>query len=95
MKKLLNVLAAAVLVIAVVPISSFASHSYIANKYTPEEEKQLMAEYDELFDKWVAAGLSRDDIEDKTSDWLAEKNVSMSDPLINYTDKHEMKYFGK
>ena len=41
-----------------------------------------MAEYDELFDKWVAAGLSRDDIEDKTSDWLAEKNVSMSDPLI-------------
>lgn len=95
MKKLLNMLVAAVFVIAVVPAVSFAGDSYVANKYTPEEEKQLMNEYDALFDKWVAAGLSEDDIFEKTTDWLGEQNVSMSDPLVDYTEKHEMKYFGK
>ena len=54
-----------------------------------------MNEYDALFDKWGAAGLSEDDIFEKTTDWLGEQNVSMSDPLVDYTEKHEMKYFGK
>ncbi|MDY6375170.1 MAG: hypothetical protein SPL69_03560 [Succinivibrionaceae bacterium] len=95
MKRIIFLIAIIVSVSLTSAGTSFAANPNQAHKYTAEEEQLLEKEYDELFEKWIAAGLSKDEIEDKTFDWLGQKNVSMNDPLIDYTDKHEMNYYGK
>ena len=91
-KILFSLLAAALLVLA--PITeSYAENSGIAKQYTAEEEKQLIKEYDELFDSWVSDGLSVEEIYEKSLMWCDEKafssRSSVPDHMIKKVEQAE------
>ena len=91
-KIIFSLLAAALLVLA--PITeSYAEHSGIARQYTAEEEKQLIKEYDELFDSWVSDGLSVEEIYEKSLMWCDEKafssRSSVPDHMIKKVEQAE------
>ncbi len=91
-KIIFSLLAAALLVLA--PITeSYAENSGIAKQYTAEEEKQLIKEYDELFDSWVSDGLSVEEIYEKSLMWCDEKafssRSSVPDHMIKKVEQAE------
>ena len=85
-KIIFSLLAAALLV-------SYAENSGIAKQYTAEEEKQLIKEYDELFDSWVSDGLSVEEIYEKSLMWCDEKafssRSSVPDHMIKKVEQAE------
>ena len=91
-KIIFSLLAAALLVLA--PITeSYAENSGIAKQYTAEEEKQLIKEYDELFDSWVSDGLSVEEIYEKSLMWCDENafssRSSVPDHMIKKVEQAE------
>ena len=91
-KIIFSLLAAALLVLA--PITeSYAENSGIAKQYTAEEEKQLIKEYDELFDSGVSDGLSVEEIYEKSLMWCDEKafssRSSVPDHMIKKVEQAE------
>ena len=85
-KIIFSLLAAALLVLA--PITeSYAENSGIAKQYTAEAEKQLIKEYDELFDSWVSTGLSFEKIYENSLNWADEKRISSQSSVVPHMDQ--------